>query len=234
MKLSKTLIVASLVVVLGIEVRAETVTISQTNSFANLTTGTQTLSFNLIGSAFGSSVAESDIVNLSVFANINLSYGFFVVENLGSDRNVVNFSTFTKYWLTSSHLPDIFPNTEDVPDGMFEFSTPVTLESFEKLSGNFGFFDEEIVDSFTLGGDFSGSNMVGLFLGSGTFDIVVNAIGSHSIEGMNIDKSILSTPQLSGNVVLTYEIVPEPSTASLLVLGLGGLIALRRTRRSRE
>ena len=162
MKLSKTLIVASLVVVLGIEVRAETVTISQTNSFANLTTGTQTLSFNLIGSAFGSSVAESDIVNLSLFANINLSNGFFVVENLGSDPNVVDFSTFTKYWLTSSHLPDVFPSTEDSPDGTFEFSPQVTLQSFEKLSGNFGFYVDarEIVDSRTLGGDMSGSNMV--------------------------------------------------------------------------
>ena len=142
--------------VLGTEVRAETVTISQTNSFAILTTGTQTLSFNLIDSAFGSSVAESDIVDIRLVTNLNLSNGFFVVENLGSDPTDVAFSTFSKCWLTSSHLSEIFPRTEYDPDLMFDaFFPQITLQPFEILSYNFGFYPDarEIVDSRTFGGD---------------------------------------------------------------------------------
>jgi len=226
MKLSNILVAASLAVVFGTEVRAATVTISQTNSYANLTTGTRTLSFNLLDSAFGSSVAVSDIVSISITGLINKSAGSWTVDNLEGNNVNVDINQTTKGWFTSANSIG-FLGTEASPNLLSDFSDTVTILPFDTVSGNFG-----SAGTGTLGGSLA-SGFFSEYLGSGTFNIVVNALQSTSVVGPGIDQST-SSPRLGGNVVVTYEIVPEPSAASLLILGLGGLAALRRTRRSRD
>ena len=224
MKFSNILIVASLAVVLGTEVRAATVTISQTNSYVNLATGTRTLSFNLLDSAFGSSVAVSDIVSISITGLINKSAGSWTVDNLEGNSVNVDISQTTKGWFTSANSIG-FLGTEASPNVLSDFSDTVTILPFETVSGNFGSAGTGILGGSLASGVFSE------YLGSGTFNIVVNGLQSTSVVGPGIDQSTIS-PRLSGNVVVTYEIVPEPSSGALLLLGIGGLIALRRVRRS--
>jgi len=227
MKLSKILIVASLAVAFGTEVRAATVTISQTNSFANLTTGTRTLSFNLLDSAFGSSVAVSDIVAISITGIMYKSAGAWTVENLENNGVYVDFYQITKGWFTSA-MPSLpfAPGSEASPHLISDYDHRIFFQPFEKISSDFGSSDT----GGPIGGELLSNDMFSDYLGSGTFDIVVNALQSTSVVGPGIDQST-SSPRLSGNVVVTYEIVPEPSTASLIVLGLGGLAGLRRARR---
>ena len=129
----------------------------------------------------------------------------------------------TKGWFTSANSIG-FLGTEASPNLLSDFSDTVTILPFETVFGNFG-----SAGTGTLGGSLA-SGFFSEYLGSGTFNIVVNALQSTSVEGPGIDQST-SSPRLGGNVVVTYEIVPEPSTASLIVLGLGGLAGLRRARR---
>jgi hypothetical protein len=223
MKYPKFLITLAFTVALGAEARAATVTISQTQAYSNLTTGTRTLSFNLLNSAFGSPVAISDIVSISITGLINKSAGSWTVQNLEGNGVNVDINQTTKSWFTSAKSIG-FLGTEVSPNLLSDFSQAVTILPFDTVTGNFG-----TAGTGPLGGSLA-SSVFSEYLGAGTFNVVVNALQSTSVDGPGIDQST-SSPRLSGNVVVTYEIVPEPSAASLLIFGLGGLAALRRCRK---
>jgi len=224
MKYPKFLIALAFAVALGAEARAANLTISQTNSYSNLATGTRTLSFNLLDSAFGSSVAISDIVSISITGLINKSAGSWSVDNLEGTSVNVDISQTTKGWFTSAKAIG-FLGTEASPNFLSTYSDTLTILPFDTVLGSFG-----TAGTGTLGGSLA-SGFFSEYLGAGTFNIVVNSLQSTSVEGPGIDQAT-SSPRLSGNVVVSYEIVPEPSAASLLIFGLGGLAALRRVRRS--
>lgn len=224
MKYTKTLIALAFAAALGAEGRAANLTISQTNSYSNLATGTRTLSFNLLDSAFGSSVAISDIVSISITGLINKSAGSWSVDNLEGTSVNVDISQTTKGWFTSAKAIG-FLGTEASPNFLSTYSDTLTILPFDTVLGSFG-----TAGTGTLGGSLA-SGFFSEYLGAGTFNIVVNSLQSTSVEGPGIDQAT-SSPRLSGNVVVSYEIVPEPSAASLLIFGLGGLAALRRVRRS--
>jgi len=224
MKYPKILIALAFAVALGAEARAANLTISQTNSYSNLATGTRTLSFNLLDSAFGSSVAISDIVSISITGLINKSAGSWSVDNLEGTSVNVDISQTTKGWFTSAKAIG-FLGTEASPNFLSTYSDTLTILPFDTVLGSFG-----TAGTGTLGGSLA-SGFFSEYLGAGTFNIVVNSLQSTSVEGPGIDQAT-SSPRLSGNVVVSYEIVPEPSAASLLIFGLGGLAALRRVRRS--
>ena len=224
MKYPKLLIALAFAVALGAEARAANLTISQTNSYSNLATGTRTLSFNLLDSAFGSSVAISDIVSISITGLINKSAGSWSVDNLEGTSVNVDISQTTKGWFTSAKAIG-FLGTEASPNFLSTYSDTLTILPFDTVLGSFG-----TAGTGTLGGSLA-SGFFSEYLGAGTFNIVVNSLQSTSVEGPGIDQAT-SSPRLSGNVVVSYEIVPEPSAASLLIFGLGGLAALRRVRRS--
>lgn len=225
MRNTKFLIALAFAVALGAEARAATVTISQTNSYSGLIEGNRVLTFNLLDSAFGSSVAISDIVSISITGFMNKSAGTWTVLNDENPNSVnVAIDQSTKGWFSSAKSIG-FLGTEASPNLFSPYSTNVTVTSFGTLSGNFG-----TAGTGPLGGSLA-SSFFSEYLGAGTFVVDVNSLQSTSIIGPGIDQSSFS-PRLSGNVVVTYEIVPEPSAASLLIFGLGGLAALRRVRRS--
>ena len=223
MKYQKLLITLAFAVALGAEARAATVTISQTQAYSNLTTGTRTLSFNLLNTASGSSVAISDIVSISITGLINKSEGSWTVENLESTSVNADFRQTTKSWFTSAKSIG-FLGTQASPNLFSEFSQTVTVLPFDTVIGNFG-----TAGTGTLGGSLA-SGFFSEYLGAGTFNIVVNGLQSTSVDGPGINQAT-NSPRLSGNVVVTYVLVPEPSAASLLIFGLGGLVATRCVRR---
>jgi len=208
---------------LGAEARAATVTISQTQAYSNLTTGTRILSFNLLNSAFGSPVAISDIVSISITGLINKSAGSWTVQNLEGNGVNVDINQTTKSWFTSAKSIG-FLGTEVSPNMFSDFSDTVTISSFGIATGNFG-----TAETGSLGGSLA-SSFFSEYLGAGTFNVVVNALQSTSVDGPGIDQST-NSPRLNGNVVVTYVLVPEPSAASLLIFGLGGLVAIRCVKR---
>ena len=71
------------------------------------------------------------------------------------------------------------------------------------------------------------------FMGPGSFIVKLNSENSVQWDAPFMDASV-TIPGLSGYVSLEYTVIPEPSSAAMLVLGLGALSATRRTRRSRE
>jgi hypothetical protein len=223
MKYQKLLITLAFAVALGAEVRAATVTISQTQAYSNLTTGTRTLSFNLLNTASGSSVAISDIVSISITGFINKSAGSWSVTNLEEEDVNVDIDQTTKSWFTSAKSIG-FLGTDVSPNLFSDFSDTVTISSFGIATGNFG-----TAETGSLGGSLA-SSFFSEYLGAGTFNVVVNALQSTSVDGPGIDQST-NSPRLNGNVVVTYVLVPEPSAASLLIFGLGGLAAIRCVRR---
>ena len=208
---------------MGAEARAATVTISQTQAYSNLTTGTRILSFNLLNSAFGSPVAISDIVSISITGLINKSAGSWTVQNLEGNGVNVDINQTTKSWFTSAKSIG-FLGTEVSPNMFSDFSDTVTISSFGIATGNFG-----TAETGSLGGSLA-SSFFSEYLGAGTFNVVVNALQSTSVDGPGIDQST-NSPRLNGNVVVTYVLVPEPSAASLLIFGLGGLVAIRCVKR---
>ena len=223
MKFSKFLITLAFTVALGAEARAATVTISQTQAYSNLTTGTRTLSFNLLNTASGSSVAISDIVSISITGFINKSAGSWSVTNLEEEDVNVDIDQTTKSWFTSAKSIG-FLGTDVSPNLFSDFSDTVTISSFGIATGNFG-----TAETGSLGGSLA-SSFFSEYLGAGTFNVVVNASQITSVVGPGI-RQATNPPRLNGNVVVTYALVPEPSAASLLIFGLGGLAALRRCRK---
>jgi hypothetical protein len=203
--------------------------LSQTNNYSNFTSGTRNLTFNLVDTAFGSAVALSDIREITITGFINKSAGGWVVN--GNDPEVVNDVTVnqtTKGWFTSTKSFG-FAGTLISPNLNSVYSQVFSLQPNGSLSGDFG-----TDTTGNLGGSLD-SSLFNQYAGLGTFNIVLNGFQSFAVDGNGIDTQFYNpSPKLSGNVVVTYGLVPEPSSGALLLLGMGGLIALRRTRRSRD
>lgn len=227
MKLNRLLIAGLFGLLMGAEVQAAVVTISrsQTNSFSNFTSGTRNLNFNLVDTAFGSTVALGDIVSITITGIINKSAGGWVVT--GNDPEVVNDVTVnqtTKGWFTSLR-PVGIEGTSSSPNLNSVYSQIFPLAPNGTLSGDFG-----SASTGNLGGSLN-SSLFNQFTGLGTFSVVLNGFQSFAVEGNGIDTSNYNpSPKLSGDVIVTYEIVPEPSAASLMFLGAGALLALKRRR----
>jgi hypothetical protein len=127
--------------------------------------------------------------------------------------------------------------------GLSVIAIPLQIGSQNGVAAdNDGAADFVGTDSFSVvggTGNDTQSNILlsgfGAYIGTGTFDTTIASVVQNFLSTTGGFGPIQQTPgQTSGLVTVTYEYspVPEPSTAMLLALGLGGL-AVRRGRQTR-
>lgn len=203
-----------------------TILLSQTNTFSSLATGSQTLSFNLAGA----SVQLSDIVSVSITGTIDKTAGLYTITHPGGFGSFfVNVKRQTSGWFASAK-PIGFAGSSGSPNLFANLNRNDAVNSGSRT------LDYGTSSTGLLGGSLATSSF-DQFLGAGTFDIVVNAAQLDTTTTTFFGSTVYrvnSEPALSGNVVVTYEIVPEPSVTSFFVVGMTGAIALRRVRRKAD
>lgn len=224
-------LVAIVVISSGASGNAAVTFFSQTNNFSvpsGFGSGSQTLTFNLADTATGSVLALSDIGSISITGIINSDGGAWSAQATGSGATF-NVRYTTKGWFESAK-PIGISGTSSSPNLLNVYQNP----SFFLSGGQSSSGSIPTASTGTLGGALANSAFTD-FLGAGTFDI--NIVMSQANDGSSVSPtrngsvSYSSRPTLTGEVVVTYEIIPEPSALSLLAVGLGGL-AMVRSRRS--
>ena len=199
---------------------APLISISQTNAFS--VNPTQTLIWNQFDSSLGT------LTGITFEATSGLS-GSFTVSNQGS-------SSMTARRSTAENVFEFLG--ADSPGVIFSDSyTPVITTPVSNNTGTTIAAGQSQVFTITAGQSFSLPSadffsFASYFTGTGTvlsdasMSINITATGAT----FQVDSSAAKT---DGSAILTYIYqVPEPSSGALLLLGIGGLVALRRVRRS--
>ena len=221
MKLNKFLILAvfGLFSVADLKAAAPAIYISQTNSFS--VNPTQTLSWTQFDSSLGT------LTGITFEATSGLT-GAFTVSNLGtSSMNARKSQAENIFEFLGSGSPGLVFSDTLTPIT----TTPVSNNTGTAISaGQSQVFtitagqslSLPITDLFFYANYFIGTGSV---LSSASMAINITSTGAN----YTVDSSAAKT---EGSAILTYIYsVPEPSSGSLILLGLGGLIALRRARR---
>lgn len=223
MKFVRSLLLMMFGLAFGAELHAAVplVYLSQTNSF--VANPSQSVSWN----QFNPSLGTLSGITFEGTAGIS---GYFTVQNLdsASSMNVSDSKVRFSFLFSGSGAP---------PRINSSYLTPITTSPVSNSTGT------DIPAGATQPFDVIGTQYFSLpstdwfsfasyFTGSGT----VSSVASQSINITSDGPNYLlnSTPTASsGSAILTYiYTVPEPSCVSLLALGLGGLVALRRCRRT--
>lgn len=228
MKFTKYLIAVAFAFALSTESHAAAplVYLSQTNTFT--VNPSQTLNWNQFDSSLGTLTG----INFAVTAGIS---GSFTVLN--SDP-----STSLQVTDSNSRLRFRFSTGTGTPGDVFnEYLQPIPTSPLSDATGSSVGANSSQAFSITAGTQYADltrnffTSSQGYFTGLGTVSSAVQqflAITSTG-ENYNLNSSLTKS---TGTAVLTYvyQAVPEPSSASLLVFGMGSLIAVRRVRRSAD
>jgi len=225
MKYQKLLITLAFAVALGAEARAVGPLVSylsQTNSF--IVNPVETLDWNKFDSNLGT------LTGISFSVNAVISGSF----------TVTNTDPVTPLQVTDSdsRLRFQFSTGTGSPGSVFNsYISPIpTLPSSDSTGSTVGASSSRVFDinagtQYTdLTRDFFSSSQA-YFTGSGTVISEVQQFLRITSTGEKYSLDSSDTKS-SGTAVLTYIYqVPEPSAASLLIFGLGGLVAVRCVRR---
>ena len=225
---------------------------SQTVSFSDLKTDSLSIRFPYIDTAFlnYSSVNPSfnlpvdelgRIVKVSISAVINSTDGSIKLANTTASSRSYSFTHNASANLQSLDLQTkgvslsgglsflLSANEIDVYGAKSGFSVGPSQTITETFAS--GFIDYTSPQrSFSSGEQMFGFADFSKFMGNGEFDVLLDAEVFSSL-GTSLPYEVIP-PSFFGDLILTYEIIPEPSAASLLALGLTGWVALRRFRRN--
>jgi len=209
---------------------AETSTQTKTFDFGS---GVRNLTFNLLDTAFGHSVQLSDITAITVTAIINQADGVQPASvgatNLSDTitTSVISAVWTGSGWFTSSNVTLAFAGTSGSPNysntndhGAFEIA-PLDVWSAPITSGS----------TPTLGGEVN-SSYYSEYAGSGTFVISMNAFQNFTFIGDGSFQQNYTSSRFTGNVTVTYEVVPEPSTLALFGAAVTGVLVWHRRKKS--
>ena len=223
MKYTKTLIALAFAVALGAEARAAgpLVYLAQTNSF--IVNPVAPLNWNQFDSNLGT------LTGITFNVNAGIS-GSFTVTN----RDPVSSLFVTD---SKSRLRLRFTGTGSPGDIFNEYIAPIPTSPLSDSTGTVVGEDSSQVFTITAGTqyaeltrDFFPTSQA-YFTGLGTISSEVQQFLLITSTGEDFNLSSTNTKS-SGTAVLTYIYqVPEPSAASLLIFGLGGLVAMRCVRR---
>ena len=223
MKYTKTLIALAFAVALGAEARAAgpLVYLAQTNSF--IVNPVAPLNWNQFDSNLGT------LTGITFNVNAGIS-GSFTVTN----RDPVSSLFVTD---SKSRLRLRFTGTGSPGDIFNEYIAPIPTSPLSDSTGTVVVADSSQVFTITAGTqyaeltrDFFPTSQA-YFTGLGTISSEVQQFLLITSTGEDFNLSSTNTKS-SGTAVLTYIYqVPEPSAASLLIFGLGGLVAMRCVRR---
>lgn len=214
-------------------------TLSQTNAFSNLRTGTRDFSFDLIQKRYdGNSQITRDIEigqirDISFTAVIRKIDGSWAFENPNSVPGSLTITQWIKGWFSSiGKNLGITLGSASSPTAEWSYAPGTqTIDPLGSLSGNFGGGDPVSLTGTIATSDYG--NFLGDKISDTTFGVSF-AANSYwdAVTAPGMDVTSLRTPSISGELILSYSVIPEPSSVSLLALGLTGLIALRRCRRN--
>lgn len=220
-KNTKFLIALAFAVGLGAEARAASplIYLAQTNSFA--VNPSATLNWSQFDPNLGT------LTGITFEASSGLAGSFTVINSSSSSMRARNSTAELLFNFLGTGSPgEVFSDT------LAPISTsPTSNSTGTNISGNSSqvftilagqTIDLPLVDWYSFQSYFTGTGAV-----SSSASLAVNVTSTGGL--YTLDSSATTA---SGSAILTYIYqVPEPSAASLLIFGLGGLAALRRVRR---
>jgi len=229
MKYTKTLIALAFAVALGAEARAAgpLVYLAQTNSF--IVNPVAPLNWNQFDSNLGT------LTGITFNVNAGIS-GSFTVTNRDPVSSLFVTDSNSRLRLRF-RTAESRPGTGSPGDIFNEYIAPIPTSPLSNSTGTVVGADSSQVFTITAGTqyaeltrDFFPTSQA-YFTGLGTISSEVQQFLLITSTGEDFNLSSTNTKS-SGTAVLTYIYqVPEPSAASLLIFGLGGLVAMRCVRR---
>lgn len=223
----KTFAVSAVVVLAGAANAQQTQTAMQ--SYMGNPDFDQALSFDLFDTQGGLRILESVCITLDLEA----SGGQLIVDNDGVDPASVDVELATMASISSL---DVFINQAIEADVSFMDSFVLAGDDGDANPGGVEDVNPNGPDAAVLaGGNGMDSAMVELtgaaaasFVGMGTFDLVVSASQLLDFGGNGAVSGGFTPTTASGVVTLQYKFRVIPAPASAAILGLGGLVAIRR------
>lgn len=208
-------------------------TLSETETFSFVPTGSAILTFNKFDSGLGT------LTGIKVSFSLTKTGGSLAADNDSEESGTVSFSHYVTGSLSSADVALL--NSSFQPVVATLEATSSTTQVLEATTG-----DPTNAFNATGLGDYylfvpsdasaSGSGSVGAavwagYIGIGTFNINVNLVQGLSATGVSAIQQALVNSSAHGSVTVeyTYDAVPEPGTA--LLVGAGSMLMLLRRRR---